>query len=111
MEIKMKQFTIQFFSIVAFTNIHFISSFISNAHRNIPTSSPSTSSLFIFQTETKSITSSTSNDNETNNVIPFIIEELTQFKANKASEEISDLVIKVFFEEEAELQSEKRSMT
>lgn len=106
----MKQFTIQLFSIVTFTNIHFISSFISNVHRNIPTSS-STSSLFIFQTETKSTTSSSANDNETSNVIPFIIEELTQFKANKACEEISDLVIKVFFEEEAELQSEKRSMT
>lgn len=41
-------------------------------------------------------------------VVPFIIEELSRSKAMKASSDIADLVIKIFFEEEAELQSKDR---
>ncbi len=44
-----------------------------------------------------------------NDVVPFVVEELTQFKANKECSDIADLVIKVFFEEEAELSASSRS--
>ena len=49
------------------------------------------------------------NEVENVEVVPFIIEELSQGKAMKASSDIADLVIKIFFEEEAELQSKERN--
>ena len=51
----------------------------------------------------------TSNDDNNSEVIPFVIDELTQLKASKECGEIADLVIKVFFEEEAELSDDKKS--
>eukprot|EP00551_Chaetoceros_affinis_P010553 CAMPEP_0203667956 /NCGR_PEP_ID=MMETSP0090-20130426/4681_1 /ASSEMBLY_ACC=CAM_ASM_001088 /TAXON_ID=426623 /ORGANISM="Chaetoceros affinis, Strain CCMP159" /LENGTH=465 /DNA_ID=CAMNT_0050532255 /DNA_START=117 /DNA_END=1514 /DNA_ORIENTATION=+ len=48
-------------------------------------------------------------DDNVDEIVPFIVEELSQFKASKVSLEIADLVIKVFFEEEAELKSQNRS--
>jgi ribosomal protein S18 acetylase RimI-like enzyme len=45
---------------------------------------------------------------EETTVVPFMIEELTQAMARDASDDISDLVIEVFFEEEAELKEENR---
>ena len=52
---------------------------------------------------------SPSSNKEEKKVLPFIVEELSQAKASKECSDIADLVIKVFFEEEAELNSSSRS--
>jgi len=85
-------------------NIKLSSSSLTRSSRS--SSSSSRSLLF-----SKTTTTSTTNNKDNNDVVifPFVIEELSQFQASKASADIADLVIKVFFEEEAELNIENRS--
>ncbi len=114
--------------LVTLTNCNVVSSFVLQTQTSSTRYSSSYSSYSSYsstRTRTRSYattildsttTTSNSNDDDNNNedtdtdtVLPFVVEELSQFKASKVSLEIADLVIKVFFEEEAELKTENRS--
>ena len=89
-------------------NIKLSSSSLTRSSRS-SSSSSSRSLLFSKTTTTTTTTTTTNKDNNDVIIFPFVIEELSQFQASKASADIADLVIKVFFEEEAELNIENRS--
>lgn len=99
-------------------HINVITSFlpqVTPSHTLSLLSSTSTStSLNVFDQKQSNSNTATAirpdgNDNENNVALPFIVQELSQNQARVASDAISDLVIKVFFEEEAELRAENRS--